>query len=172
MKLEIGQWVSGGATIAKIVEPGRLKAVIRIQDAQARDVALGQTAQIDTRNGIVRGKVARIDPASTNGSIGVDITLEGELPPGARPDINVDGRIEIERLHDVLYVGRPVIGQAESVIELFRLTPDGKEAHRVKVALGKTSVNLVEIRSGLELGDLVILSDMSPYEGRDRVRIE
>jgi multidrug resistance efflux pump len=173
MKLEIGQWVGGGqGTIGKVVVPGRLKAVIRIQDAQAKDLAVGQKATIDTRNGIVPGHVTRIDPASTGGSIGVDIALDGPLPAGARPDINVDGRIEIERLPDVLQIGRPVIGQAESVIELFKLTPDGKEAHRVRVGLGKVSVNLVEIRSGLAKGDLVILSDMAQYDGRDKVRIQ
>jgi multidrug resistance efflux pump len=172
LPLEIGQWANSGATIAKVVEPGRLKAVLRIQETQARDLTLGQTAQIDTRNGIVSGKVVRIDPASQGGTVGVDVSLEGPLPPGARPDLSVDGKIEIERLPDVLYMGRPTIGQAESTVELFRLTPDGKEAERVKVTFGQTSVNAVVIRSGLNVGDKVVLSDVPNVEGQNKIRIE
>ena len=172
LPLEVGQWANSGATIAKVVEPGRLKAVLRIQETQARDIALGQTAQIDTRNGVVTGKIVRIDPASQGGTVGVDVSLEGPLPPGARPDLSVDGKIEIERLPDVLYMGRPTIGQAESTVELFRLTADGKEAERVKVTFGQTSVNAVVIRSGLEVGDKVILSDVPNVEGQNKIRIE
>jgi HlyD family secretion protein len=146
--------------------------VLRIQETQAKDLALGQTAQIDTRNGVVSGKIVRIDPASQGGTVGVDVSLEGTLPPGARPDLSVDGKIEIERLPDVLYMGRPTIGQAESTVELFRLTPDGKEAERVKVTFGQTSVNAVVIRSGLNVGDKVVLSDVPNVEGQDKIRIE
>ena len=172
LPLEIGQWANSGATLAKVVEPGRLKAVLRIQETQARDVAIGQTAQIDTRNGIVPGRVVRIDPASTGGTVGVDVALEGPLPPGARPDLSVDGRIELERLPDVLYMGRPTIGQAESTVELFRLSPDGTEAERVKVTFGQTSVQSVVIKAGLNVGDKVILSDIPNVEGQDKIRIE
>ena len=172
LPLEVGQWANSGATLAKVVEPGRLKAVLRIQETQARDVAIGQTAQIDTRNGIVPGRVVRIDPASTGGTVGVDVALEGPLPPGARPDLSVDGRIELERLPDVLYMGRPTIGQAESTVELFRLTPDGTEAERVKVTFGQTSVQSVVIKAGLNVGDKVILSDIPNVEGQDKIRIE
>lgn len=172
LPLEVGQWANSGATIAKVVEPGRLKAVLRIQETQAKDLALGQTAQIDTRNGIVTGKIVRIDPASQGGTVGVDVSLEGTLPPGARPDLSVDGKIEIERLPDVLYMGRPTIGQAESTVELFRLTPDGKEAERVKVTFGQTSVNAVVIRSGLNVGDKVVLSDVPNVEGQNKIRID
>ena len=172
LPLEVGQWAQAGTTIAKVVEPGRLKAVLRIQETQARDLALGQTAQIDTRNGVVTGKIVRIDPASQGGTVGVDVSLQGPLPPGARPDLSVDGKIEIERLPDVLYMGRPTIGQAESTVELFRLTPDGKEAERVKVTFGQTSVNAVVIRSGLNVGDKVVLSDVPNVEGQNKIRIE
>ena len=172
LPLEIGQWANSGATIAKVVEPGRLKAVLRIQENQAKDVLIGQKALIDTRNGIIPGHVVRIDPASQAGTVGVDVALEGPLPPGARPDLSVDGRVEIDRVADVLYTGRPVYGQAESTIELFRLTPDGREAERVKVSLGRTSVNAVEVRSGLNPGDKVILSDVAQFDGRPRIRIQ
>ena len=172
LPLEIGQWANAGATLAKVVEPGRLKAVIRIQETQARDIAIGQTAQIDTRNGIVTGRVVRIDPASTGGTVGVDVALEGALPPGARPDLSVDGRIELERLPDVLYMGRPSIGQAESTVELFRLTPDGTEAERVKVTFGQASVQSIVIKSGLNVGDKVVLSEIPNVEGQDKIRIE
>ena len=172
LPLEIGNYVNSGGTLAKVVEPGRLKAVLRIQETQARDVAIGQVAQIDTRNGIVPGRVVRIDPASTGGTVGVDVALEGALPPGARPDLSVDGRIELERLPDVLYMGRPTIGQAESTVELFRLTPDGTEAERVKVTFGQTSVQSVVIKAGLNVGDKVILSDIPNVEGQDKIRIE
>jgi multidrug resistance efflux pump len=171
LPFEVGQWAQSGQTIAKIVQPGRLKAVLRVQETQMRDVVIGQSVTVDTRNGLVKGVIQRIEPASQGGTVGVEVRLEGELPPGARPDLNVDGRIEIERLPNVLYVGRPAFGQAESTVELFKLTPDGDEAVRVKVGLGKSSVQLVEIRSGLSAGDVVILSDMAEHDGFEKVRI-
>src|SRR5919109_307615 len=128
LPLEVGQWAQSGATLARIVEPGRLKAVLRIPETQAKDVTIGQPAAIDTRNGIARGKVARIDPAVQNGTVTVDVRLDGELPRGARPDLSVDGTIQIERLENVLHVGRPAFGQAGSAVGLFKLTPDGREA--------------------------------------------
>jgi HlyD family secretion protein len=172
LPLEVGQWAQSGATLARLVEPGRLKAVLRIPETQAKDVTLGQPAAIDTRNGIVKGKVARIDPAVQNGTVTVDVTLEGEMPRGARPDLSVDGTIQVERLDNVLHVGRPAYGQANSTVGLFRLTPDGTEATRVNVRLGRTSVNTVEVLGGLQSGDKVIISDMSRWDSFDRVRVE
>ena len=171
LPLEVGQWAQSGATLARLVEPGKLKAVLRIPETQAKDVAIGQPAAIDTRNGIVKGKVYRIDPAVQNGTVTVDVSLEGEMPRGARPDLSVDGTIQVERLDDVLHVGRPAYGQANSAVGLFRLTPDGTEASRVNVRLGRTSVNTVEILGGLQPGDKVIISDMSRWDGHDRVRV-
>jgi multidrug resistance efflux pump len=172
LPLEVGQWAQSGATLARIVEPGRLKAVLRIPETQAKDVALGQPAAIDTRNGIAHGKVVRIDPAVQNGTVTVDVSLQGELPRGARPDLSVDGTIEIQRLDDVLHLGRPAFGEAGSTVGLFKLTPDGAEALRTTVRLGRTSVNAVEIVGGLRQGDRVIISDMSRWDGVDRVRVE
>ncbi len=172
LPLEVGQWAQSGATLARLVEPGKLKAVLRIPETQAKDVAIGQPAAIDTRNGIVKGKVVRIDPAVQNGTVTVDVSLEGELPRGARPDLSVDGTIQVERLEDVLHVGRPAYGQANSAVGLFKLTPDGTEATRVNVRLGRTSVNTVEVTGGLETGDRVIISDMSRWDGHDRVRVD
>ena len=172
LPLEVGQWAQSGATLARLVEPGKLKAVLRIPETQAKDVAIGQAAAIDTRNGIARGKVYRIDPAVQNGTVTVDVSLGGELPRGARPDLSVDGTIEVERMDDVLHVGRPAYGQANSAVGLFKLTPDGTEATRVNVRLGRTSVNTVEVVGGLEPGDRVIISDMSRWDGHDRVRID
>jgi HlyD family secretion protein len=171
LPLEVGQYAQSGATLARLVEPGKLKAVLRIPETQAKDVAIGQPAAIDTRNGIARGKVYRIDPAVQNGTVTVDVSLAGELPRGARPDLSVDGTIQVERLEDVLHVGRPAYGQSNSAVGLFKLTPDGKEATRVNVRLGRTSVNTVEITGGLQPGDKVIISDMSRWDGHDRVRV-
>ena len=154
------------------MEPGRLKAVLRIPETQAKDVVIGQPATIDTRNGTVEGRVARIDPAVQNGTVTVDVALEGDLPRGARPDLSVDGTIEVERLKDVLHVGRPAYGQGNSSVGLFRLEQDGRSAVRVNVELGRTSVNTVEIRGGVQPGDKVIISDMSKWDGYDRVRVE
>ncbi|MGH7481881.1 MAG: efflux RND transporter periplasmic adaptor subunit, partial [Longimicrobiales bacterium] len=170
--LEVGQWVNPGDVLARVIEPGRLKAVLRIPETQASDVQLGQRAMIDTRNGIVEGVVVRSDPAAENGTVTVDVRLIGDLPQGARPDLSVDGTIEIERLEDVLYVGRPAYGQPNSTVGLFKVAADGQTAERVTVRLGRSSVNTVEIVSGLQRGDLVILSDMSAYDDADRVRIQ
>jgi multidrug efflux pump subunit AcrA (membrane-fusion protein) len=171
LPLEVGQWAQSGATLARLVEPGKLKAVLRIPETQAKDVAIGQPAAIDTRNGIAKGKVRRIDPAVQNGTVTVDVSLEGELPRGARPDLSVDGTIQVERLENVLHLGRPAYGQANSAVGLFKLTPGGAEATRVNVRLGRTSVNTVEILGGLQPGDKVIISDMSRWDGHDRVRV-
>ncbi|HEX8246010.1 MAG TPA: HlyD family efflux transporter periplasmic adaptor subunit, partial [Longimicrobium sp.] len=171
LAVEPGQWVAGGATLARVVQPGRLKAVLRVPEVQARDVAVGQGALVDTRNGVARGRVSRIDPAVQNGTVGVDVTLEGPLPRGARPDLSVDGTIDVERLAGVLHVGRPAYGQPESVIAMFRLEPGGAAARRVAVRLGRGSANSVEVLSGLRAGDVVVLSDMSAYDGAERVRL-
>lgn len=169
---EVGQWANPGAVLARIAQPGRLKAVLRIPETQAKDVTLSQRAQIDTRNGIVNGHVMRSDPGAVNGTVTVEVALDGELPKGARPDLSVDGTIEIERLNDVLYVGRPAYGQAESTVGLFRLDPDGKSASRVNVKLGRSSVNTIEVVGGLIPGDKVIISDMSQYDNFNRVRLK
>jgi HlyD family secretion protein len=170
LAVEIGQQVAPGATLARVAAPGRLKAVIRVPETQAKDVQFGQTAAIDTRNGVVQGKVARIDPAAVNGTVTVDVALEGELPAGARPDLTVDGTIELERLADVVYVGRPAQA-AEGPMGLFKLNPDGNEAVRAKVRLGRSSVSTIEVLEGLAPGDRVILSDTSAYDGHDRLRL-
>jgi HlyD family secretion protein len=170
--LEVGQRVAPGTILAKVAQPSKLKAELQIPETQAKDVTLGQVASIDTRNGIIAGHVRRKDPAAINGTITVDVSLEGELPEGAVPDLSVDGVITIEKLSDVVYVGRPVIGQAGAKITLFRLDPDGKEADRVPVTLGRSSVNTIEIVDGLKVGDQVILSDMSAWEAHSRVRLK
>ena len=171
LPLEVGQWAQSGATLARLVEPGKLKAVLRIPETQAKDVVLGQPASIDTRNGIVKGKVMRIDPAVQNGTVTVDVSLEGELPKGARPDLSVDGTIQVERLDNVLHVGRPSYGQAEGSLAMFRVVPGGGEARRVMVRLGRGSASTVEVLSGLNPGDVVILSDLSQYEGNERLKL-
>ena len=169
--LQVGQRITPSATLAKIVQPTKLKAEIKIAETQAKDVLIGQAAFIDTRNGIIPGRVMRVDPAVVNGTVTVDVKLEGELPRGARPDLSVDGRIELERLENVLFVGRPVQGQPDSTIGLFKLVDGGREAVRVPVRLGRTSVSTVEIVQGLESGDQVILSDMTTWDGHDRVKL-
>jgi HlyD family secretion protein len=171
LSLEVGQWVNPGFELARVVQPGRLKAVLRIPETQMRDVVNGQTAFIDTRNDTIQGRVVRIDPAAQNGTIGVDVAFDGPLPASARPDMSVDGTIEIDRLPDVLFMGRPNFGSAGATIGLFKLSKDGKYADRVQVRLGQTSVNHVEIVSGLQQGDVVILSDMSTWDTQQRVRI-
>ncbi|HSL71860.1 MAG TPA: HlyD family efflux transporter periplasmic adaptor subunit [Longimicrobiales bacterium] len=170
--LEVGQWVNAGAVLARVVEPGRLKAVLRIPETQAPDVVLGQRAKIDTRNGIIEGAVVRIDPAAQNGTVGVDVRLDGKLPAGARPDLSVDGTIEIERLTNVLYVGRPAYGQPLSTVGLFVEEPGGNTAVRRNVKLGQSSVNFIEILQGLKEGDVVILSDMTAHDAFERVRLK
>ena len=159
-----------GSNVARVSNPTRLKAELQIPETQTRDLAIGQPAEIDTRNGIVRGIVSRIDPAAQGGTVGVDVTLQGELPAGARPDLSVDGTIQLEHLPDVIQVGAPAAGSEHSTISLFKLDGNG-EAHRVQVKLGRRSVSLVEVVEGLQPGDQVILSDMSQYDSNDRVRI-
>jgi len=171
LPVEVGQRVAAGTILAKVVQPTRLKAQLKIPETQAKDVQIGQVASIDTRNGIIPGRVMRVDPAVQNGTVTVDVKLEGVLPKGARPDLSVDGTIEIERLTDVLYVGRPAFGQPNSTVGIFKLEPGGKEATRVQVKLGRTSVNTVEILGGLQLGDQVILSDMSAWDAFNRIRL-
>jgi HlyD family secretion protein len=171
LAVEVGQQVAPGTNLARVANPTRLKAEIRIAETQAKDVQIGQKAEIDTRNGIVMGRVSRIDPAVQNGTVTVDVALEGTLPPGARPDLSVDGTVEIERLADVMYVERPVQGQPNSTVTLFKVVEDGGGAERVQVKLGRSSVNFIEVLAGLQVGEQVILSDMSAQDGRDRVRL-
>ena len=169
--VEVGQSVVPGANLARVADPKRLKAEIKIAETQAKDIAIGQKASIDTRNGIVAGHVARIDPSVVNGTVTVDVYMDEPLPAGARPDLSVDGTITLENLKNVLYVGRPVHGQSDSTISLFKLVDDGSDAVRVNVKLGRTSVNTVEILQGLNVGDKVILSDMSQWDNVDRVQL-
>ena len=171
LPLELGQWVTPGFLLAKVVQPEKLKAVLRIPETQARDLALHLPAQVDTRNGIVKGEVSRISPSANQGSVEVDVRLPDELPKGARPDLTVEGTIEIEKLDNVLFVGRPAGAQQGGQTELFKVTRDGDEAHRVKVKLGRSSVSTVEVVEGLNEGDSVILSDMSAQDSTDRVRL-
>lgn len=169
--LEEGASVTTGTNLARVGDPLRLMAELRIAETQARDVQIGQQASIDTRNGVIPGSVIRIDPAVQNGTVTVDVSLDGALPRGARPDLTVDGTIELERLVDVVYVGRPVYGQEDSVITLFKLQPGSNEAVRTRVALGRSSVNLVEVTEGLQPGDQVVLSDMSQWDAFDRIQL-
>ncbi len=170
--VEVGQQVAPGTNLARVANPSRLKAEIKIAETQAKDIQLGQKAEIDTRNGIVEGRVARIDPSVQNGTRTVDVTLTGALPKGAVPDLSVDGTIELERLNDVLFTGRPAFGQDQSVVGLFKIGADGATAERVQVKLGRSSVNTIEVLSGLKVGDQVILSDMSAYDAYDRIRLK
>lgn len=172
LTLQLGQWVPEGTTLAKVVQPGKLKAVLRIPESQAKDVVLGQAATVDTRNGIVKGRVIRKDPSAIQGTVTVDVSLDGALPAGAVPDLSVDGTIQIERLNNVIYTGRPAFGAASGQVGLFKLVDGGSAAIRVPVTLGRTSVNTVEILNGLVVGDQVILSDMTQYAAVDRVRIK
>jgi HlyD family secretion protein len=170
--VDVGQQVAPGTNLARVANPARLKAEIKIAETQAKDVQLGQAAQVDTRNGIVNGHVIRIDPSVQNGTRTVDVSLEGELPKGAVPDLSVDGTVELERLADVLFMGRPAFGQDQSTVGIFKVDSTGSEASRVQVTLGRSSVNTVEIVSGLQPGDKVILSDMSAWDAFDRVRLK
>ena len=172
LPVEVGQHVTPGMNLARVADPKKLRAEIKIAETQAKDVAPGQKATIDTRNGIVGGHVSRIDPSVVNGTVTVDVTIDDPLPLGARPDLSVDGTITLENLKDVLYVGRPVHGQSESTIGIFKLDADGVEASRVNVQLGRSSVNTIEILGGLKVGDKVILSDMSAWDNFDRVRLK
>jgi HlyD family secretion protein len=172
VSVEAGQQVTPGTNLVRVADPSHLKATVQIPETQAKDVAIGQKATIDTHNGIAEGHVTRVDAAVVNGTVAVDVSFDSALPAGARPDLSVDGTIEIERLPSVLYVGRPVQGQPNSKIGLFRVLNGGSEAIRVSVELGRTSVNSVEVRRGLEVGDQVILSDMSSWDAFDRIRLQ
>jgi HlyD family secretion protein len=169
--LQIGQRVGAGTVLAKVAQPSRLKAELKVAETQVTEVRAGQYAEIDTRNGVIPGRVSRIDPAAREGTVVVDVRLEGDLPPGARPDLSVDGVIEIQRLNDVVFVGRPAFGQPNSTVTMFKYDPDGRGASRVQVKLGRTSVNTIEVVQGLHVGDKVILSDMSAWDAHDRIRL-
>ena len=170
--VERGQQVAPGTNLARVADPSRLKAELKIAETQAKDILIGQVAEVDTRNGTVKGHVIRIDPSVINGTRTVDVSLDGELPKGAVPDLSVDGTIELERLENVLYVGRPAFGQEQSVVGLFKIDADGAYANRTQVKLGRSSVSTVEVLSGLKVGDRVILSDMSQYDAYDRVKLK
>lgn len=170
--LQVGQHVTPGTVLAKVVQPDHLMASLKIPETQARDVQIGQPASVDTHNGVVQGNVTRVDPAVVNGTVTVDVKLTGELPKGARPDLSVDGTIDLERLDNVVYVGRPAFGQENSTISLFKLDPDGKTATRVPVKVGRASVNTIQVLEGLKPGDTVILSDMSRWDNTDRIRLD
>ena len=172
MPLAVGQHVTIGTMLAQVVRPNQLKAALKIAETQARDIQIGQPASVDTHNGLADGTVSRIDPAVQNGTITVDVELTGKLPDGVRPDLSVDGTIDLERMRDVLYVGRPAFGNENSTISLFRMDPDGKAAVRVPVKVGRASVNAIQVLEGLHEGDTVILSDMSRYDATDRVRLD
>ena len=172
LTLQLGQWVPEGTALAKVVQPGKLKAVLRIPESQAKDIQLGQIASIDTHNGLVKGHVARKDPGSTGGNVTIDVTLDDALPPGAVPDINVDGTIQIEKLTNIIYTGRPAMSVGTGSMTLFKIVDGGDAAVRVPVVLGRSSVNTIEILKGLAVGEQIILSDMSTYANVDRVRIK
>ena len=169
---QVGEHVTVGTTLAKVIQLDQLKASLKIAETQARDISIGQPAAIDTHNGVIAGRVSRVDPAVQNGTVTVDVALEGALPSGARPDLSVDGTIDLDRLTDVLYVGRPAQGNENSTLSLFKLSPDGKSAQRVQVQVGRASVNSIQVLGGLQQGDSVILSDMSKWDSNDRVRVE
>ncbi len=172
LPLQMGQHVLPGTMLAKVVQPNHLIAELKVPETQARDIQIGQPSSIDTHNGIIPGTVMRVDPAVQNGTVKVDVKLTGELPKGARPDLSVEGTIDLEKLDDALYVGRTVFGQENSTISLFKLDPDSKEATRVAVKIGRASVNSIQILEGLKEGDTVVLSDMSRWENADRIRLE
>jgi HlyD family secretion protein len=175
--VEEGQKVAAGTALGKVAQPSHLKAELKIAETQVKDIAIGQPAVIDTRlagggsNGLIEGRVSRIDPSILNGTVTVDVALKGALPSGARPDLSVDGTIQLEKLDDVVYVGRPVFGQQDSTVQLFKVEPEGKYANKVKVTFGRSSVNTIEVKDGLKVGDKVILSDMSAYDNYDRIKL-
>ena len=169
---QVGEHVAVGATLAKVIQLDQLKAALKIAETQARDIQIGQPATIDTHNGVIPGHVQRIDPAVQNGTVTVDVALDGPLPQGARPDLSVDGTIDLDRLTDVLYVGRPASGNENSTLSLFKLSPDGKTANRVQVRVGRASVNSIQVLDGLQAGDVVILSDMSKWDSVDHIRVD
>ncbi len=172
VSVDVGQQVTPGTNLVRVADPSHLKATIQIPETQAKDILIGQKASIDTHNGVVKGHVTRVDAAVVNGTVAVDVIFDGPQPADARPDLSVDGTIELERLPDILYVGRPVQGQPNSAVGLFKVLDGGKEATRVSVQVGRTSVNTIEVLHGLQLGDQVILSDMSAWDAYDRVRLE
>jgi HlyD family secretion protein len=171
VSVQVGQQVTPGFNIARVADPNSLKAELKVPETTIKDVRVGQRVAVDTRNGIIEGQVQRIDPAAREGTFIVDVQLTGVIPPSARPDLSVDGTIELERLADVLFMGRPAFGQGQQTVGLFRLSPDGQEAVRVNVALGRNSVSTIEIVNGLREGDQVILSDTSTMDGYDRIRV-
>lgn len=172
MPLHVGEHVLPGTMLAKVVQPNHLMAELKIAETQARDVQIGEPASVDTHNGLISGTVMRVDPAVQNGTVTVDVKLTGEMPRGARPDLSVDGTIDLERLDNVLYVGRPAFGQEDSTISLFKLEPDGRDAIRVPVKVGRASVNSIQVLDGLHEGDTVVLSDMSRWDNTDRIRLQ
>ena len=172
LPLQVGQRVAPGAMLARVIQPNHLIAELKIAETQARDVQIGEPASVDTHNGVVAGTVMRVDPAVQNGTVTVDVKLTGELPKGARPDLSVDGTIDLEHLDNVLYVGRPAFGQENSTISLFKLDPDSKGAVRVPVKVGRASVNSIQVLEGVHEGDIVILSDMSRSDNTERIRLE
>jgi multidrug efflux pump subunit AcrA (membrane-fusion protein) len=172
LPLQVGQHVTPGTMLGRVVQPNHLIAELKIAETQARDVQIGEPASVDTHNGVVAGTVMRVDPAVQNGTVTVDVTLTGELPKGARPDLSVDGTVDLERLTDVTYVGRPAFGQENSTISLFKLDPDSKGAVRVPVKVGRASVNSIQVIEGLHEGDTVILSDMSRWDNTDRIKLD
>lgn len=172
LPVQVGQRVPQGTILAKVVQPEHLKAELKIPETQAKDIVIGQYAEIDTHNGVVKGTVSRIDPAVLNGTVTVDVKLDEPPPKGARPDLSVDGTITLERLDNVLYVGRPAFGQEKSTVSMFKIDADGKSATRTRVELGRSSVNTIEIIRGLKEGDQVILSDMSRWDANDRIRLD
>jgi RND family efflux transporter MFP subunit len=170
--LQVGEHVATGTSVAEVIQRDKLKAALKIAETQARDVQIGQPASIDTHNGVIPGRVTRIDPAVQNGTVTVDVELLGPLPQGARPDLSVEGTIDLERMTDVLRVGRPALGNENSTLSLFKVDPDGKGATRVPVKVGRASVNEIQVLEGLKESDTVILSDMSRYDSVDRIRLE
>ncbi len=172
MPLHVGQHVTPGTMLAKVVQPNHLMAELKVAETQARDVQIGEPASVDTHNGVISGTVMRVDPSVQNGTVTVDVKLTGELPRGARPDLSVDGTIDLERLDNVLYVGRPAFGQENSTISLFRLDADGHDATRIPVKVGRASVNSIQVIEGLREGDTVVLSDMSRWDNTDRIRLQ
>jgi HlyD family secretion protein len=175
--VEEGQKVTAGTPLGKVAQPSHLKAELKIAETQVKDIVIGLPAEIDTRlagggsDGKIKGTVSRIDSSVLNGTVTVDVALHGQLPPGSRPDLSVDGTIQLMKLDNVVYVGRPVFGQQDSTVQLFKIEPDGKYANKVKVTFGRSSVNMIEIKTGLNVGDRVILSDMSAYDNYDRIKL-
>jgi len=168
---QVGQQVTPGLNLARVADPASLKAELKIAETQIKDVRVGQPVAVDTRNGVIQGRVSRVDPAAREGTFVVDVELSGPLPASARPDLSVDGTIELERLTNVLYVGRPAFGQGQQTVGLFRLSADSHEAVRTQVMLGRSSVSTIEVVSGLREGDQVILSDTSAMDSYDRIRV-